>query len=176
MMRMIRIVVHRVLRFRIGNGIQINIVGTTTTTTITSSSFHPTNHSMTCTIKNDNNTYYCLIDGNWIPDYMPCSSMSIIGGDSKEYIIAMASIIAKVIRDRYMNLYDPLYPEYMFRQHKGYPTQQHRHIIAQLQRITPIHRRTFAPIKHDKYDSQTGMKIFSETTIVTGKNEKKRKS
>ncbi|MFH1355480.1 MAG: ribonuclease HII [Candidatus Omnitrophota bacterium] len=67
---------------------------------------------------------------------------AIIKGDAKSKSIASASIVAKVIRDRIMNLYDRIYPQYEFVKHKGYPTKRHRAI---LKRIGPsiIHRKTF---------------------------------
>ncbi len=54
--------------------------------------------------------------------------------------------MAKVIRDREMIIYDAYYPEYGFAAHKGYGTKQHLNAIAKYS-ITPIHRRSFRPIK-----------------------------
>ena len=56
--------------------------------------------------------------------------------------IAAASILAKVTRDRMMEQYDALYPEYGFAKHKGYGTAAH---MAALQKhgLCPIHRKTF---------------------------------
>ena len=82
---------------------------------------------------------------------MSCMAEAVIKGDGKEYVIAVASIIAKVTRDRLMHQYDTMYPQYNFQQHKGYPTLAHRNAITQ-HGISPIHRRTFAPIKHMKFD------------------------
>ncbi len=66
----------------------------------------------------------------------------IIKGDAKSLSIAAASVIAKVTRDRIMDEYDDVYPEYGFAAHKGYGTVQH---IAAIRKYgpTPIHRRTF---------------------------------
>jgi ribonuclease HII len=70
---------------------------------------------------NDDNAdvYYALIDGNRLPKEFPCASESMIKGDSKEYAIGAASILAKVTRDRLMREYDTLFPEYELSRHKG---------------------------------------------------------
>lgn len=66
----------------------------------------------------------------------------IIKGDAKSVSIAAASIVAKVTRDRLMEQYDGIYPEYGFASNKGYGAAAH---IAALQKYgpTPIHRRSF---------------------------------
>lgn len=88
---------------------------------------------------------YALIDGNRCPE-LPCASEAIIKGDQSVAAISAASIIAKVARDREMIEMENLYPGYAFASHKGYPTRVH---IAALQDlgITPIHRRSFGPVK-----------------------------
>lgn len=67
---------------------------------------------------------------------------AVVKGDAKCYSIAAASIIAKVTRDRIMEQYDSLYPEYGFAGHKGYGSAAH---IAALKEYgpCPIHRRSF---------------------------------
>lgn len=67
---------------------------------------------------------------------------SFIHGDALSYLIAAASIVAKVERDRYMVEMDALYPQYGFARNKGYGTAEH---IAALKKYgpCPIHRRTF---------------------------------
>jgi ribonuclease HII len=94
---------------------------------------------------------YALIDGNRLPKDMPCQAEYIVKGDSKEYAIAAASIIAKVTRDRLMNAYDKLYPAFGLQQHKGYPTANHMAAVRKFG-ASPIHRRTFAPLKHMQFD------------------------
>ena len=84
---------------------------------------------------------YLLVDGLNLPE-IDIVGEGIPKGDSKSYSIAAASIIAKVTRDRRMVELDPIYPNYGFSQHKGYPTSQHRQAIAQLG-ASDIHRRTF---------------------------------
>ncbi len=82
-----------------------------------------------------------LIDGNIAPD-LSCKSITVVGGDATEPSISAASIIAKVIRDRYMIHMDSIYPGYGFAQHKGYGTVDHYKAIRE-QGISPIHRRSF---------------------------------
>ncbi len=67
---------------------------------------------------------------------------SIIKGDMLSYSIACASILAKVTRDRYMTEMDKLYPEYNFKQHKGYATKEHIDKLLALGKCD-IHRDSF---------------------------------
>lgn len=85
---------------------------------------------------------HIIVDGNMpICTGLPCET--IIGGDGRSISIASASIMAKVTRDRIMDEYDLLYPEYGFKNHKGYPTRAHRDILKKLGPC-PIHRRSFS--------------------------------
>ena len=86
-----------------------------------------------------------LVDGNRLPRWS-FESRAIVKGDLHEPAIGAASILAKVQRDGEMQALHEQYPEYGFDQHKGYPTKAH---LAALERLgaTPIHRRTFAPVK-----------------------------
>ena len=67
---------------------------------------------------------------------------SIIKGDAKIYSISVASIIAKVTRDRIMQKYDDIYPEYGFSGHKGYGTAKHIQAIKEYGPCS-LHRKTF---------------------------------
>jgi ribonuclease HII len=73
-------------------------------------------------------------------------TIDLIKGDQKSISIAAGSILAKVTRDRLMVQYDKEYPEYGFAKHKGYPTKMHLEAIKKYG-ITPIHRRSYAPVK-----------------------------
>lgn len=88
---------------------------------------------------------YIIIDGNIKLDSNH-PQKSIVRGDSKSISIAAASIVAKVTRDRIMDELHELYPQYGFKQHKGYPTKSHKAALA-LHGPCPIHRRTFRPVK-----------------------------
>ena len=82
---------------------------------------------------------------------LPISQTSIIKGDANSLSIAAASIVAKVTRDQMMETYDQEYPGYDFAQNAGYGTAKH---LAGLQKlgITPIHRRSFEPVKSMRED------------------------
>lgn len=73
---------------------------------------------------------------------VPVRTVSIIKGDQRSYNISCASIIAKVYRDRMMNEYAKVYPEYGFERNKGYGTKEHIEAIEKYG-ATPIHRNTF---------------------------------
>ena len=88
---------------------------------------------------------YVLVDGNKCPE-LPCPSEAIVQGDSRVAAISAASIIAKVARDREMVELDRTYPGYGFASHKGYGCKAHLRAL-ELLGISPIHRRTYAPVK-----------------------------
>ena len=72
--------------------------------------------------------------------------IDLVKGDQKSISIAAASILAKVTRDRIMEMYDGMYPQYGLARNKGYPTKAHMEAIH-VYGITPIHRRSFGPVK-----------------------------
>jgi len=84
------------------------------------------------------------IDGNRAPT-LPMPTETIIGGDDSDPAIAAASILAKTVRDRQMIRLHALYPVYGFDRHKGYPTAEHRALLAE-HGACPEHRRSFAPV------------------------------
>ena len=77
---------------------------------------------------------------------LPISQTSIIKGDANSLSIAAASIVAKVTRDQMMEEFDQEYPGYDFAQNAGYGTAKHLAGLDKLG-VTPIHRRSFEPIK-----------------------------
>jgi ribonuclease HII len=83
-----------------------------------------------------------LVDGNRFVTDLPYTYRTIVKGDAAVLSIACASIVAKVLRDRIIRIYDDIYPEYGFRQHKGYPTLKHK---LALRKFGPslIHRQSF---------------------------------
>ncbi|MCA9363281.1 ribonuclease HII [Candidatus Kaiserbacteria bacterium] len=67
---------------------------------------------------------------------------TIIKGDDKEKVIGLASIVAKVTRDKYMKRISRRYPQYGFEEHMGYGTKKHRAQIAKCGK-SPIHRVSY---------------------------------
>lgn len=72
---------------------------------------------------------------------------TIIKGDSKELVIGLASILAKVTRDTYMCRVAKKHPEYNFEIHKGYGTKSHRAQIAKIG-LSPEHRSSYCQNRH----------------------------
>lgn len=85
-----------------------------------------------------------LIDGHGLPNQI-IPNRGIVGGDTKVDSIKAASIIAKVTRDRMMESYDIIFPEYGFGRHKGYGTSKHREMLEKY-KATPIHRLSYKPV------------------------------
>ena len=86
-----------------------------------------------------------LVDGNRCPR-RERPSVAIVAGDAKSRSIAAASIVAKVTRDRIMAEHAREHPGYGWETNKGYPTPEHYRGLAALG-PTPLHRRSFAPIR-----------------------------
>lgn len=85
-----------------------------------------------------------LVDGSAKPPlHLPC--WTIPHGDSRSRLIACASIVAKVLRDRLMRYYHRLLPAYRFDLHKGYGTAIHQAALSALGPCV-LHRMSFAPI------------------------------
>ena len=87
---------------------------------------------------------HVLIDA--MPLELDIPSTSIIKGDAKSISIAAASVIAKVTRDEMMYELDKKYPQYGFKNHKGYPTKKHIEAIHEYGLIEG-YRKTYGPVK-----------------------------
>jgi ribonuclease HII len=83
----------------------------------------------------------CLVDGFKLGPTAP-PHRAVVDGDEKSAAIAAASIVAKVVRDRYMRRADALYPAYGFRSHVGYITPEHSAVVRH-RGPSEIHRRSF---------------------------------
>ena len=83
-----------------------------------------------------------LLDGGLRAPEKYTRQKTIIKGDEKEWSIALASIVAKVTRDRYMYRAGKKYPAYGFEKHVGYGTKQHYEALS-THGMCDLHRRTF---------------------------------
>lgn len=85
---------------------------------------------------------HLVIDGNRFKKYSDIPHTCIVKGDSKFLSIAAASILAKTYRDDYMMRLDKEYPQYDWKNNKGYPTLKHRKAIKEYG-VTPYHRLSY---------------------------------
>ena len=92
---------------------------------------------------------YILVDGNKFKRFKKIPHKCVVKGDSKFLNIAAASILAKTFRDKLMENYHMKYPEYGWKDNKGYPTLRHKESLKKYG-IVDIHRKTFK-----LYDGQT---------------------
>ena len=91
---------------------------------------------------------FLLIDGK-MEVHLPQPKVCLIRGESLSFSVACASIIAKVFRDKIMVEQDVIYPEYNFKQHKGYGTKEHIENIRN-HGLSTIHRKSFGPFGSKK--------------------------
>jgi ribonuclease HII len=100
-------------------------------------------------------TPFVMIDGNHKTGRFE-NEIALIKGDAKSINIAAASILAKTYRDRIMDKWDKIYPEYHLSSHKGYPTAEHYDI---LRKVGPceIYRKSFRLIKSEEVEQ---LKLF----------------
>lgn len=88
---------------------------------------------------------FALIDGNKIPENLPCPAEAVVKGDGKSCSIAAASIVAKVTRDEIMVALAQQFPGYGWEKNAGYGTKLHQEGLRNLG-VTTHHRRSFKPI------------------------------
>ena len=82
-----------------------------------------------------------VVDGLHTPEInIPCTAM--VKADAQVPEVMAASILAKTARDRLMEHYDRLYPQYGYAKHKGYPTREHRALVLRYG-PSPIQRLSF---------------------------------
>jgi ribonuclease HII len=103
-------------------------------------------HAMTVAVQNlAPRPDHLLIDGTF-PIFLELPQEPVAKGDALSVSIAAASIVAKVTRDRLMDVYDLYYPRFGFSRHKGYPTRDHQAAIRAFG-CSPIHRKTFRGVR-----------------------------
>jgi ribonuclease HII len=91
-------------------------------------------------------SFLVLVDGPFRIPGLELRQEAVIDGDAKSLSIGAASIVAKVVRDRWMRSYARRYPGYGFGRHKGYGTKAHQRALDELGPCR-AHRRSYAPIK-----------------------------
>ncbi len=102
---------------------------------------------------------YLLIDGIF-KIRMKIEQQTIVAGDSLSLSVAAASIIAKVSRDRIMEMYHRQFPQYNFISNKGYATKDHRESLRKYG-CCKIHRRSFRPVR-ESLEPGALLDLFSE--------------
>lgn len=100
-----------------------------------------------------NRADFALVDGNRLPQNLPCPGRTLVKGDAISLSIAAASIIAKVMRDRIMVDLAQQYPGYGWERNAGYPTKAHRQALRDIG-VTPHHRRSFKPVHNILYQEK----------------------
>lgn len=90
-----------------------------------------------------------VVDGTHTVPGLEYPQKALVKGDAHSMAIAAASIIAKVVRDRWMERLDKLFPGYGFAVHRGYATSAHIEALARLG-PSPIHRRSFESVRQSK--------------------------
>lgn len=91
---------------------------------------------------------FLLIDGNRFKKYKSIPHLCVIHGDAIYQSIAAASILAKTYRDEFMDKINEEYPQYKWRENKGYPTKVHRQAIKEYG-VTPYHRLSYKLLNTD---------------------------
>jgi len=86
-----------------------------------------------------------FIDGNQTIPNLRIKQIPVVNGDRKIFAITLASIVAKVVRDRFMKKIAKRYPCYQFEIHKGYPTKKHLNLLKKFN-ASQIHRKSFKPV------------------------------
>ena len=93
-------------------------------------------------VEKDFSNLFLRLDGGLKFDQKIKNQETIIKGDQKEFSISLASIVAKVLRDKKMIQLSKKYPEYFLEKHKGYGTKKHMEAIKK-NGLTEIHRKSF---------------------------------
>ena len=88
-----------------------------------------------------------IVDGLFVPEHSVITCEAIVKADKSIPAVSAASILAKVVRDNYMNRIDQRYDTYQFCKNKGYGTAKHIELLKQFG-PSIYHRMSFSPLKH----------------------------
>ncbi|MGB3612844.1 MAG: ribonuclease HII, partial [Elainellaceae cyanobacterium] len=105
---------------------------------------------------------YCLVDGNQRIPELGIAQKTLVKGDQRSLIIAAASIVAKVWRDRLIVRLAKTYPQYDLASNKGYGTPKHRAGLNAVG-LTRYHRRSFRTCKEAK--GASGLPIAGQSQL-----------
>jgi ribonuclease HII len=97
---------------------------------------------------------HALIDGNSLPEDLPCAAQSVVKGDARCLSIAAASIVAKVCRDALMVDLAQQHPGYGWDSNAGYGSRAHLQALRDIG-VSPHHRRSFRPVHNILYQEKT---------------------
>ena len=97
---------------------------------------------------------HALIDGNSLPEDLPCAAQSVVKGDARCLSIAAASIVAKVCRDALMVDLAQQHPGYGWDSNVGYGSRAHLAALRDIG-VSPHHRRSFKPVHNILYQEKT---------------------
>ncbi len=120
--------------------------------------YHATHLAMRRAIARVGGHDHVLVDGLRIADFEAQVGpyTAIVDGDARVYSIACASVVAKVVRDRMMDLLSVRYPEYGWDRNAGYATREHRDAIR-AHGLTPHHRKSWQALQVLLAGDQLGM-------------------
>ena len=86
-----------------------------------------------------------FVDGNQKIPNLKIKQIPIPQADKKIFPVSLASVVAKVLRDRFMERLAKKYPFFQFELHKGYPTKRHLTLLEKFG-VLPVHRKSFRPV------------------------------
>ena len=127
--------------------------------------YHATHLAMRRAIARAGAHDFVIVDGNRIRGFEDHAGpyRAMVDADALCYVVACASIVAKVARDGLMKRLSVRYPGYGWEHNAGYPTPDHRRGLAELG-ITPHHRHSFITVKRVEFGEQLSLDVLGEET------------
>ncbi|MDP8904758.1 MAG: ribonuclease HII [Chloroflexota bacterium] len=122
--------------------------------------YHATHLAMRRAIAHAGRHDFVIVDGRRIRGFEEHAGpyRALIDADALCYVVACASIVAKVTRDRLMHRLAARYPGYGWEHNAGYSTAHHRRQLAELG-ITPHHRRSFITVRRVEFGEQLSLDV-----------------